>query len=252
MVPLVRGISKSEFLRGKQCPLALWFYRHRKDIYTPPREEVQKNLTFGTTIGERARQLFLEGKLVDTPPWNTSLSIIRTKNLIAEGARILFEACAEHPLDHSHARIDILSMNSDNRWILYEVKAASEVLPHHLDDLAFQWRVFKAAGYDLASAYIIHLKKQIPADTPVTNVSGIFTRVDVTSPIISMQQSITKTNFELFAVIRNHTPPSCPPGPHCVHPFLCPYSEYCWKSLTEEEQTALLNTTSPSDPTSSS
>lgn len=212
--------------------LALWLYRYRKDLHRPPDPDTQQNLDFGIAIGNKAHKLFPSGQPVSTVPWNTAAAAAQTKKLIRSGVKIIFEACAEHPIDKTHARIDILLQNEHHSWALYEVKASTRVLYHHIDDLAFQWYVFRAAGFQIQSAYIIHLKPEQTQDITSLTENDIFVTTDVTERVLEQQRTTFKLSFELGVMLRQSSPPKCPPGPQCVNPFPCEFCHICWQDLS--------------------
>ncbi len=234
-----RGISKSEYLKGRQCKLALWFYRNRKDLRRPPDAVTKEALDFGTHIGAKAQELFPSGRAVSVPPWQTSSAVAQTQQLIRSGANVIFEACAQHPIDNTHARIDILLRDDKNKWQLHEVKATRTIHTHHIEDLAFQWYVFRAAKYSLASAHVIHLKQGLPDDYDSMSAQELFVTTDLTEAVLQKQKEIFRLSFELGAIARQPSPPECPPGPHCVHPFVCEFRHYCWQNLSPQERSTL-------------
>jgi hypothetical protein len=59
-------LSKSQFVRGKQCHKSLWLYRHRSDLREVPNESQQVVFDSGTKVGELAQQLFPGGILVSS------------------------------------------------------------------------------------------------------------------------------------------------------------------------------------------
>ena len=51
-------ISKSQYVKGRQCPKALWLYRHRKDLAPEIDVETQARFDTGNEIGELAMHYF--------------------------------------------------------------------------------------------------------------------------------------------------------------------------------------------------
>jgi hypothetical protein len=54
-------ISKSQYLKGIQCPNALWLYRHRPDLYPEISESQQHIFDTGHEIGLYAQRYFDNG-----------------------------------------------------------------------------------------------------------------------------------------------------------------------------------------------
>lgn len=51
------GITKTDFMRGMQCPKMLWLDKHRRDLRVIP-PEVQERLDAGNEFGDRAMGMF--------------------------------------------------------------------------------------------------------------------------------------------------------------------------------------------------
>jgi len=59
-------LSKSTYMRGKQCPKALWLYKHRPELRPVVSEAQQAIFDNGTAVGLLAQQRFPGG--VDCTP----------------------------------------------------------------------------------------------------------------------------------------------------------------------------------------
>ena len=53
------GITKTDFMRGMQCPKMLWLDKHRPNLKVIP-PEVQEKLDAGNEFGDRAMSMFGE------------------------------------------------------------------------------------------------------------------------------------------------------------------------------------------------
>ena len=51
------GVTKTDFVRGMQCPRMLWLDKHHPEHKTIP-PEVQRRLDLGNEFGDRAMGLF--------------------------------------------------------------------------------------------------------------------------------------------------------------------------------------------------
>ena len=54
--------SKSQFIRGLQCPKSLWLYKHKPSLRQKPDEQLQAIFDAGTDVGILAQQLFPGGE----------------------------------------------------------------------------------------------------------------------------------------------------------------------------------------------
>ena len=63
-------LSKTAFIKGLQCPKALWLYRHRKDLAPEIDPETQARFDTGHEIGQWAMKYFKGGVEVTQPYWD--------------------------------------------------------------------------------------------------------------------------------------------------------------------------------------
>ena len=119
-------LSKSTFLKGCQCPKALYLYKHQPQLRSKISEQQQAIFDRGTNVGELSRQLFPGGTDAspDTP-FKYQESVLLTQNLIKNGVGIIYEAAFQY--DGVLAAIDILVKKS-GKWKAYEVKSSTGVL----------------------------------------------------------------------------------------------------------------------------
>ena len=138
----ISRISKSQYLKGVQCPKALWYYRHRPDLKPEITEAQQHLFDTGHEIGELAKEYFKGGVEITAEYYEIDKAIGSTEDAIRQGEDVIFEATALSS-DGAFSRIDILKkINGTNAWDLIEVKASTGVRDYHLDDITFQRYAF--------------------------------------------------------------------------------------------------------------
>lgn len=128
-----KPISKSQFVKGKQCPKALWFYRYRKDLTPPVSPELQAIFDAGNEIGILAQECFEDDVEVTNAFWDVKGGEAATKEYLAKGHNHIFEATACNPGTGDYSRIDILRHNNDDTYDLIEVKSSTGVKEYHLE-----------------------------------------------------------------------------------------------------------------------
>ena len=101
------NLSKSDYIKGLQCPKALWFSKNQRDLKLSPDEQTKSKFESGNEINDLARQYFLGGVKAADDYFDISKAVASTKNLISQNHEIIFEATAQIENDGSHARIDI-------------------------------------------------------------------------------------------------------------------------------------------------
>ncbi|MDH5796654.1 MAG: hypothetical protein OEY79_03860 [Anaplasmataceae bacterium] len=83
-------ISKSQYVKELQCPKALWFYRHRKDLKPPIDPATQARFDARNEIGQLAMQYFEGGVEVTDAYWEIEKAVASTQDFIKEGHDIIF------------------------------------------------------------------------------------------------------------------------------------------------------------------
>ena len=55
------NLSKSQYMKGLQCPKALWLFKNRKELATEADQRRQNLFTTGHRVGDLAKRLFPGG-----------------------------------------------------------------------------------------------------------------------------------------------------------------------------------------------
>ena len=125
-------LSKSQYIRGLQCPKSLWLYKNRPELLSKKDEAI---LQSGINVGDFAKRLFPGGYEVEFNPQDFKGMIQKTKELLKE-VKIIYEATFSK--NNIFAMVDILVKNGD-KWDIYEVKSSTSLKDYHLDDAAVQY-----------------------------------------------------------------------------------------------------------------
>jgi Domain of unknown function(DUF2779) len=224
-------ISKSQYLMGLQCPLRLWYYRYRKDLKTEIDSATQMRFDVGYEVGLLAQRYFSSGVKITEKYWDISKAEQMTKQLIAAGHEIIFEATALHPINGSYGRIDILRKvpNADT-WDLVEVKSSTGKKEYHIDDMAFQYQVFNRAGYEINDCILMLLDTEYVRHGDITP-SQLFRLESVHDEVLAKQNEIATTSSELIRTLNRDQEPMVDIGARCFNPFECEYRYHCWKNV---------------------
>jgi hypothetical protein len=225
-------ISKSQYLKGIQCPKALWLYRHRPDLYPEISESQQHLFDTGNEIGQLAQQYFDNGVEITEEYYQIDQAIQSTEKAINAGYKIIYEATACSP-DNAFSRIDILrKVKGSNAWDLIEVKGSAGVKDYHIDDTALQRYAFTGAGYNIRKSYLMHVNNQYVRNG-VLELEKLFAIVDITDFVTTSMQDVPSKLQELFSILNKKTEPSIEIGGHCSDPFECDYTGYCWSHIPD-------------------
>lgn len=226
----IQRISKSQYLRGLQCPKALWLHRRRPELAAPITEQKRWLFDAGHEVGRLAQTFFDDGLLIDEPYRATDRAIDATNRAIGNGHEVIYEATACSP-DGAFSRIDILKMDGlSHRWDLIEVKQSTAVKEYHIDDIALQRYAFAEAGYDVQRSVLMHL------DRNYVRMGGIdphqlFYLEDCTDLARSRMATVPGLLASLLQVANQSEEPDAAIGRHCRSPFECDFVGYCWQHV---------------------
>lgn len=181
----------------------------------------------GTRLTEMAREQFPEGVLIGGE--NSREAIQLTKNAIAAGAAVIFEAALF--VDGLYARVDVLTKlpGRKPKWKVTEIKSSLELKPDkHLPDLAFQVYVAQRSGLDVTDASVITLNRDYrhgSDDAPLfaEHPAWKFLRkaLKKIEPAIEAARSVEQAD----------SAPAIEVGRHCRSPYECPFLDTCRSSL---------------------
>lgn len=228
----IKRISKSQYLKGLQCPKALWLFWHRKDLKPDIDERQQYLFDVGHDVGRLATKLFDNGIEISEEYYQIDKAINTTQHAIQSGKNTLFEATACSD-DGAYSRIDILDKaGASDAWNLIEVKSSTSVNDYYFDDIAFQRYAFINSGYKIHQSILIHLNNVYVRMGPI-DIKKLFILEDCTD-IVEMKIGKIKEHVRYLIDAANHTQePTVDIGPRCKTPFECDYMNYCWQHIPD-------------------
>lgn len=226
-------ISKSQYIKGTQCPKALWFSLNRKDL-TPPVDATKQALfDSGNEIGKWAKKCFLAGVEVTEPYYKAREGAEATAALIAAGHEVIFEATAIHALDGTYSRVDILrKVSGADAWDMIEVKGSTGVKDYHNDDMSFQYRVFTGAGYRINRCFMMLIDNEYVRQGDI-EPQRLFKMEEITAAVQAQQSEIDAAVPTLKSVLENENEPHASIGARCFKPFDCDYMKNCWNGVPD-------------------
>jgi len=219
------SLSKSQYIRGLQCEKALWLHKHRPDLRKISQQS-DMTMTTGTSVGELARNLFPDGESIEFDSKDFQGMVQKTKELIEQGVRTIYEASFNH--DGIFVMCDILHKDGD-RWQMIEVKSATNVKEYYLNDIAMQWYTLSRCNIPLLSACVAVIDNSYVRQGNL-EVDKLFKIVDVTLDVQSRQDDVMSNLMKLTPIIEGQMP-NVLIGPHCNDPFGCDYIDHCWSDV---------------------
>lgn len=212
-------------MRGYRCLKCIYYTIHKPELEPKVTEAQQQIFDIGNAVGEKAREYYLGGTLVDCKPWEFVDSLRRTRELLQSGVEHIYEAAFEYK--GCYARADILRYNkSTQRWTLLEVKSTTKIKPEHLDDIGLQAWIIANSGLKLEKICLVHLNPECR----YPDLKNLFIEVDVTDRLRENYSSISPRLNSIFTAIRKPEVPEIALGPQCtLHRRDCEFKTACWQ-----------------------
>jgi hypothetical protein len=222
-------LSKSRYLKGLKCTKALWLNHYKKEVAFYP-EHVQQIFATGNTAGELAQQYFPNGELALVSNYPDSKAITRTKELIKNGCKTIYEAtfAAENTL----VALDILHQ-INGKWHAFEVKSTNSVKEEHVRDAAIEYYVMLNSGIEIEDISIMHFNREYIKNGEI-NPKELFTYESVFTRMEKYLPEIPK-NIEAFLEVYQQEEPILEIGDHCNKPYGCEFANYCHKLPGNQE-----------------
>ena len=203
-----RLLSKTDYILFRECPKNVWYKIHRPEIYNQAElSEFEKAIIeTGNEVELVARKLFPTGVLIED---RGKESQEETQQLIAKKEKVIFQPIFIR--DGFLAAVDILELNGDGTYNIYEVKSTTDVdKKTHFHDLAFQVNLLEKFGLKIKKAYVIHLNSEYIRKGEV-NINQLFHSEDVTGEVHDIKEVVAKEmDFALKYLSAEEEPPgSC-------------------------------------------
>lgn len=216
------GLSKSQYVKGLQCPKILWLKKNKGD-----EAEVsafsRRIMRIGTEVGDLAKGRF--GDYVEIPFDRDDFPGMaeRTSKLMAEGAPIICEATFVH--EDNVCLVDILRVDAGGVDVI-EVKASNSVKDCHYDDVAYQVWVLEHCGITVKSASLMHLNSGYLRDGEL-DLERLFDIEDITGEVRARIDDVPDNIEAIVEVKEGEDEPQVDPGDQCDDPYSCEFKEYC-------------------------
>ncbi len=213
-----------------QCEKALYLNKHHRELKSEVTAAQEAIFDQGTSVGELACQLFPGG--VDCTPesyFDFQKAVIRTKEEIEKGTRIIYEAAFQ--FNGVLAALDIL-VKHDDGWRAYEVKSSTKVSETYELDATIQYYTIVNSGIDLKDISIIHINNQCVKNGPI-DVHQLFTIASVKERVLELLPGIPNKAAFLKKVLQQPNAPLKDIGPHCSDPYQCDFAGHCWKHVPD-------------------
>ena len=216
------GITKTDFMRGMQCPKMLWLDKHKpSERVIPP--EIQIKLDAGNDFGDKAMAMFgpyeemtvlIPGK---TYPDKKAM-IAKTQEHIFAGTNVICEAAFSYY--NNYCAVDILR-KTDDGYNMYEVKNSLNKSEQFVKDAGFQYYILNRCKILISGIFLV---------LNSGNDDQPFAIVDITSEAKTYTKWINDNIWNLNRMQKSPEEPGVEPGSHCSLPYQCWYYGYCHKN----------------------
>lgn len=211
-------------MRGYRCHKALYLTIQRLDLEPPITPELQALFDQGNQIGELARTYYPGGVLVDFPAWEFVNSLKRTRELIAAGSEVIYEAAFEYK--GCYARVDIIKLSKETqRWTMLEAKSTTRVKDEHIDDVGLQAWIVANSGLPVEKIALLHLNPECR----FPNLKNLFVEADLTEMLREKYRQTAPRLTAIFEALRDPHEPEIDIGPHCTTNRDCEFKNYCFQ-----------------------
>jgi hypothetical protein len=211
----MKDITKETFLSSLICPLMGWKKTFEEDVELSFGDEFRR--AEGIEIGEKARECFPDGILIDDIGVNVASK--KTQELMNDSnVAVIFEAT--FMVDGFVAKADILK-RKDKGWHLIEVKASVNDKKEFIDDLAYTFMVIKKCNVDIVASSIYLVSKDFRLGV---KIQSLFIEIEHTDKVLWQAEEFSSNN-EVKRMLLGSTKPeaklifgckTCPFFPECT------------------------------------
>ena len=229
-------ISKSKYVKFKQCPMALWLDVNKPEIAAEDASAEQRMET-GRTVGDLAKGLF--GDYVDVSVRNKDgipdifKMVDKTDACLQEDVENICEAAFIY--DECYCAVDILHKEGDG-YAIYEVKSSTDCKPDYDIDIAFQKWVLEHNDIKVTGTYLVVLNNQYVYDgekdaegNPVYDLDELFTIMDRSEAVDELIGDVDDDVEEALDILDGDEPEmeiTCQCGSKSSR---CAFFDYCRK-----------------------
>jgi hypothetical protein len=219
-------LSKTALLHAAQCQKRLALEALHPEERDPLELPDRMRMRLGQLVGLEARKRYPGGS-VGRVPDSYAASIQRTQDLIAGGAKVIYEAAFE--AQGVRVVADIL-VRRQAGWRLIEVKSTSEPKPEHLLDVAIQIHTLRQSGLQPESAALLHLNKEY-VRRGALDYEALFAETLLSAEVDELQREVERIIGISRATLESGSVPDIPIGPYCHDPVDCDFIGHCWQDV---------------------
>jgi hypothetical protein len=180
-------LTKTDYILWRECKKNVWYKIHKPEVYnTQELSEFEKQIIeTGNDVELVARKLFPKGFLIEGRGLEAQKV---TQDLIAQKRELVFQAIFVK--DNFLAAVDILELNADGSYNIYEVKSTTDIdKKTHYHDVAFQVILLEKFGLKIKKANLIHLNSEYVRKGELS-ISQLFKIENVTEVVKEIKEGV--------------------------------------------------------------
>jgi len=234
-------ITKSDFLKYKECSSFFWFWKNKPDILSDEKLDpfIERLKLQGKEVELFARNLYPQAVLVEG---RLEAAVSVTNELIQKGTKALFQA--SFMVDDLFASCDVLVWNEMFQgWDIIEIKSSTDKdrkKKEHLIDATFQRIVAQRAGLKIVNVYLLELNKEYYKEGELDPIA-LFNETEITTECIVIEQQLNAEISDAQNSLKHKEPSECSckylgRSRHCrafsyLYPLVPAYSIYDLRSV---------------------
>lgn len=210
--------NKTNLMAGLQCPKHLHLMIHHPEHAT--KTKTPASIT-GEVVEEHAEREFSDGIKVERFGGDDPLE--QTQQYLNDPSiQTIFQAA--FTTNYVEVFVDVLQRAGD-QWDLIEIKAATSVKDHFIEDVAIQAKTALDAGLAINTIKLMHVNNKFVYEGQ-GDYDGLFIQEDITDAV-KAHWSVVPKNVEAFKDIVNGPEPEKHITGHCKKPNPCEFRKYC-------------------------
>jgi hypothetical protein len=222
-------LSKSQYVKGRQCYKKIWLYNHKKELMDDASEFQKQIFKQGTDIGVLAQSYFEHGAVVDAKYNETDLALKQTNHFLADiRIKVIFEATFIY--DDVLVKVDVLKKNEDGSFDLIEVKSSTSIKDVNFLDLAVQKYILSKCGLKIRSSSLMFINNQFRKNGTI-DVQKFFKLEPLDQEIQEEYEGVSHYIKNIKKYVSMENCPTADIGTVCKSPYQCEFMSTCWGDL---------------------
>ena len=227
---LTDRLSKSRYMEGLRCPLAVYLSVHNYQLRDKPTPSQESLFASGNHVGRIARERYPRGVLIEQDHLHHKEAVEATRAALASGAPAIFEAAFTH--DNVKVRVDVLRLLEGGGYELIEVKSTGGYSAEkHLADAGIQFYVLLGCGVDVRRVSLMHLNKEYVYLGGEYDAQQLLASTDITREAIDYLGCVPAHLEDMMATLALPEAPVAATGPSCGKPYDCAFLGWCTRDV---------------------